>query len=295
MAVSIGAVPKMANAVQQLETDLLLEALYQLYGSDFRGYERTVIGGKLSAFMQENGLASISSVQDRAIHDPAVAAGLLRALTFRVAGAFDRASAFGGLRVLAEPLLRSYARPKIWIPECASAEEVFALAVLAEEAAVYDRVVIHATCSNPALLEEIKEGRFALDQADDYEANYLAGGGKAAFSKYWSKKRGHAVFDPCLRRNITFSEYHPSTDTSFNEFHLIVCRDRLAEYGPALRRRILNLFADSLVRFGILFTDPLDEFEEFPFTNNYNAISREHGIYRRTYRLGSPMPAGAQA
>jgi chemotaxis protein methyltransferase CheR len=92
---------------------------------------------------------------------------------------------------------------------------------------------------------------------------------------------------------LLFREYHLSTDTSFNEFHLIVCRDRLAECGPALRRRILSLFADSLVRFGILFTDPLEEFDDFPFANNYNAISREHGIYRRTCRLGSLMPAGA--
>lgn len=285
----------MVDIVRELETDLLLEALYQLFGSDFRGYERPFIAAKLSAFMQAEGFATISAVQDRAIHDRAVASGLLHALTFRPAGAFDEARAFGSLRDLAEPLLRSYARPKIWIPECASAEEVFSLAILVEEAGVYDRAAIHATCSNPALLEEIKRGRFAPGRADEYERNYLASGGKSSFSEYWSKKRGHAVFDPELLRNITFSEYHLSTDTSFNEFHLIVCRDRLAECGPALRRRILNLFADSLVRFGILFADPLDEFDDFPFANNYHALSREHGIYRRTYRLGSLIPGGALA
>jgi chemotaxis protein methyltransferase CheR len=295
MVVSVGALPEMADTVQDLETGLLLEAVYQLFGSDFRGYERRVIAARLSAFMQEKGLATISSVQDRAIHNPAAAAGLLHALSFRQAGAFDAARAFGSLRDLAEPLLRSYARPKIWIPECASAEEVFSLAILVEEAGVYDRAAIHATCSNPALLEEIKRGRFALGRADEYERNYQASGGKVSFSNYWSKKRGHAIFDPQLLRNITFSEYHLSTDTSFNEFHLIVCRDRLTECGVALRRRILSLFADSLVRFGILFTDTLDEFEDFPFAHNYHAISREHGIYRRTYRLDSLMAVGALA
>ncbi len=284
---------KMADTVRQLETDLLLEALFQLCGSDFRGYERSFISEKLSSFMQANGFRTISSLQNGVIHDGNVAADLLYALTFRPAVAFDEPLAFGRLREIAEPLLRSYARPKIWIPECATAEEVFAVAIFLEEAGVYDRAVIHATCSNPSLLGEIRKGRFAPGRMDKYEKNYTASGGKAVFSQYCAKKRSHAVFDPHLQRNITFSQYHLSTDTSFNEFHLIVCRKRLPELGYMLRRRVLDLFADSLVRFGILFADPLEEFEIHPFAGNYNAISSEHGIYRRTYRIDSSRHAGA--
>lgn len=285
----------MTDTVRQLETDLLLEALFQLFGSDFRGYERSFISGKLASFMQENGFPTVSMLQHSIIHEKGVAAALLYSLTFRPAGVFDEATAFRGLRELVEPLLRSYARPKVWIPECATAEEVFGVAILLEEAGVYDRAVIHATCSNLLLLDEIRQGRFELDRAMEYERNYLAGGGKAAFSRYWSKKKGQAAFDPGLLRNITFSEYNLSTDTSFNEFHLIVCRRRLAQFGHALRGRVLDVFADSLVRFGILFADPLEEFDMYPAAGNYNAISREHGIFRRTFRVDALRRAGAIA
>jgi chemotaxis protein methyltransferase CheR len=293
MAVSIRMTIEMVDTVRQLETDLLLEALFQLFGSDFRGHERPFISEKLSFFMKENGFPTISSLQNSVIHEAGVAAKLLHRLTYRPTGVFDEAPAFRNVRELAEPLLRSYARPKVWIPECATAEEVFTVAILLEEADVYDRAVIHATCSNPALLDEIRQGRFALERVDAYERAYLASGGKESFSRYWSRKQGHAEFHPRLQRNITFSEYNLSTDTSFNEFHLIVCRKRLPEFGHALRRRVLDVFSDSLVRFGILFADPLDEFEMHPPAGNYKAISREQGIYRRTYRIDSLRRIGA--
>lgn len=295
MAVPVKVVIEMAGTVRQLETDLLLEALFQLFGSDFRAYERSFISDKLSSFMKEGGFRSISSLQHGVIHEAGVAANLLYRLTYRPAGFFDEAPAIRNLRELAEPLLRSYARPKVWIPECATAEEVFALAILLEEAGVYDRAVIHATCSNPALLEEIRQGRFSSERVKEYEANYLAGGGQETFSRYFSKKRGVAQFHPQLSRNITFSEYNLSTDTSFNEFHLIVCRKRLPEFGQVLRSRVLDVFSDSLVRFGILFADPLDDFDLYPSAGNYSAISREQGIYRRTYRIDSLRRVGAIA
>ncbi|MGV3741881.1 MAG: CheR family methyltransferase [Burkholderiaceae bacterium] len=279
--------PMMADTVQELETNLLLEALFQLFGSDFRGYERSIITARLSGFMQENGFTTISSLQNEAIHQRGVAAGLLRALTFRPAGAFEDLQAFRALRDLAEPLLRSYARPKVWIPECATSEEVAALAILLEEAGIRDRTVIHATCSNPVLLGEIKQGRFPIAQAEQYEENYASSGGKNRFSDYWTRKGGHAVFTGDLLRSVTFSEYNLSTDTSFNEFQLIVCRRRLPEFGAELRRRVMELFSDSLVRFGMLFTDPVDDFDSYRYAGNYSAISREHGIYRRTYRVDS--------
>jgi chemotaxis protein methyltransferase CheR len=293
MVVPVNVVSKMADAVRELEESLLLEALFQLFGSDFRGYERARVAGRLSSFMQERGFRTISSLQDGAIHNRDVAADLLHALTFRPSGAFEEPQALGNLRALAEPLLRSYARPKVWVPECATAEEVFALAILLEEMGIYDRTSIHATCSNPALLNEIRMGRFPSERVHEYGNNYAASGGKESFSAYWSEKSGHAVFNPDLQRNITFSEYNLSTDTSFNEFHLIFFRNRLQEFAYPLRRRVLDLFADSLVRFGILFTDPLEELEFYPCANNYNAISREHGIYRRTYRVNSSGYVGA--
>ncbi len=290
-----GARSIMADTVQSLETGLLLEAVFQLFGSDFREYERSVIAARVSAFMQENGFATISSLQDKVIHGRSVAAALLHALTFRPAGAFEETPAFASLRGLAEPLLRSYARPRVWIPECSCSEEVAALAIMLKEAGIHDRAVIHATCSNPALLGEMKQGRFSLGRAEQYERNYALSGGKANFSDYWTKKGKHTVFNADLLRNVTFSEYNLSTDTSFNEFHLIACRGRLNEFGPALRRRVMDLFADSLVRFGILFTDPIEDFDNYLSAGNYSAISREHGIYRRTYRVDSYQYQGVTA
>jgi chemotaxis protein methyltransferase CheR len=195
---------------------------------------------------------------------------------------FDDVSAFRSLREVMGALLRSYPSPKIWIAECTSAEEVFSLAILLEEAGILDKTLIYATCSNQALLEEVRKGSFDAGRLPEYESNYRRGGGAASFSDYWSRDGERAVFVPKLAHNITWSQYNLVTDTSFNEFQIIVCRNRLFDFDAMLRHRVLALFGDSLAQFGLLCTDRVSELHTVPFSLNYTPVFVEHGIYRRT-------------
>src|SRR6476469_9394437 len=78
-----------ALATEELETDLLLEALYQRFGFDFRAYERMALKRKLHALMQTRELATVSELQDRMLHDPDAGAALLLALSVQPAVLFD--------------------------------------------------------------------------------------------------------------------------------------------------------------------------------------------------------------
>lgn len=277
----------MAHTVEELEINLLLEAVYQLFDFDFRGHQPASIRTKLLDFMAEKRIRTVSALQEQVIHDMQVAKALLRKLSYSQVSLFFEVDSFLCIRELIEPVLRSYVHPKVWIPECTSPEEVFSLAILLEEAGVLERTIIHATCSNLDLLSQVKAGRFDLAHLEEYEANYTLAGGTSIFSKYWKKQRNHGVFNSELARNITWSQYNLATDNSFNEFHLIACRNRIGEYGGELRQRVLSLFADSLARFGLLFTDPVLELDQLPSSQNFHALSRRHGIYRRTYQIQS--------
>lgn len=273
--------PTSASDVEDVEIELLLDALHRLFEADFRGYDRAHVRRKLFEFIQKNELDTISALQAFVIHDRAAADALLRLLTLRTTALFDDVAVYRSLREEMGALLRSYPSPKIWIAECTSAEDVFSIAIMLDEAGILDKTLIYTTCSNHALLEEVKTGRFDAGRLPEYERNYRQSGGAASFSDYWSRDGGRTVFLPKLARNITWSQYNLVTDTSFNEFQIIVCRNRLFDFGAMLRHRVLALFGDSLAQFGLLCTDRVNELHTVPFSLNYTPVFLEHGIYRR--------------
>jgi chemotaxis protein methyltransferase CheR len=269
------------GSLEDLEIDLLLEGVYQHYGHDFRGFERASLRKKLHGLMRTLGVKTISALQESVLHEAQAWQALLNCLSVKPVALFDEPEHMLALRRLLAPWLRTCPSPKIWIADCQSAEEACSLAILLAEEKLHGRTQIFATVSNDAALEEAKGGSFELGRVPEYESNYRRGGGTASLSDYFVEKQGRAVFLPGLRANITWAQYSLATDASFNEFELIVCRRRLGDFGPILRRRTLQLFHDSLSRFGILSLDQSGTLETMPFDVHYQAVYAAQGLFKR--------------
>lgn len=268
-------------AIERLETDLLLEGLYQIHGADFRGYDRPPLLKRLHALMLGGGIATVSALQDRVMRSRAQAEAVVRALSLRPAGMFDDAAMVQALRATVVPFLRSCPLPKVWIAESTSAEDVFSLVILLIEESLYDKTLIFVTAADDALLGETRLGMFSADHFPAYEAGYRRCGGSRSLSAYCSERDGRMVFSSALRKNLIWAQYDLATDRSFNEFQFIQCRRVLPEFGSLLRRRSLHLFADSLAQFGLLSVDVPDEIEQAPMTMQFQPVARELGLYRR--------------
>jgi chemotaxis protein methyltransferase CheR len=269
------------QSVEELEIDLLLEGVFQRFGHDFRGYQRKPLRHKLHKLMQSGGLATVSSLQDRVMHDAAAGDALLRALSVSPAGMFEDPEHFRALRELVGPWLRSCPSPKVWIAECASAAEAATVAILLAEERLYDRTRIFATVANESVLQEARSASLAPGKLDEYEKNYRRSGGRKALSDYFVERNGCAVLLPEVLANVTWAQYNLATDASFNEFELIICRRTLDNFGAALRRRTLQLFYDSMALFGMLSVDVKNELDAVPFANRFKTICPESGLYRR--------------
>ena len=267
-------------ATEELEIELLLEALFQRYGFDFRAYERQAIRRRLYGLMRERGLATVSSLQDRVLHEPGVSAALLRALSVQPAALFDDPEQARQLRIVLASCLRASAVPKIWLAEIGGAEEVWSLAIMLAEEQLHTRTEIYATAANEQVLAEAQNAGIPLERMAQCKENYLASGGTGNFDDYFEVGGGRAVLAAHLRSRINWAQYNLVTDASFNEFQLIVCRRALPDFGPVLRRRVLRLFHDSLSRFGVLGIDrELDEGDAFGA--NYQAVFSHQGWYKR--------------
>lgn len=282
MAASI-ADPTAASAqtLEDVEIDLLLEGMFRYFGHDFRGYRRKLLRERLRALMRDAGLATISALQERILHDRMMRDLLLRTLSSRRNTLFDDAEYFHALRTVAVPLLRSCPSPRIWIAECLSAEEVCSLAILLTEERLYDRTQIFVTAANETVLREAKQGTFALDRLPQYAENYRRSGGRAELADYVDRGGGQAMFSEAIRSNITWAHYNLATDASFNEFQLIVCRHALSDFDMPLQRRTLQLFYDSMPLFGILSVGERIAIAGPPFVVCYKTLFEQHGLYRR--------------
>ncbi|CAN7280229.1 chemotaxis protein [Pseudoduganella sp. LjRoot289] len=249
--------------VEELELELLLEALFQRYGYDFRGHQRAALKRKLRAVMQQRSVRTLSALQGQALHDPAAASAVLRALHVQAAAMFDDVDEARQLRQLAGACLRGAALPKVWLADCAGAEQAWTLAVILAEEGLLAHTEIHCTVPSDELLAEALDASLPIESLAGLQAGYQRGGGAGQLASFFQTEGRRATLLPQLRSRISWAQYNLVTDASFNEFNLVVCRRALPDFGPLLRQRVLQLFHASLAPFGALGLDrQLDEDEK---------------------------------
>jgi chemotaxis protein methyltransferase CheR len=269
------------DEIERTEIELLLEGIYRVYGFDFRSYAYASMKRRLVHRMREEGLDTVSALQNRVLHDVACMERLLLDLTVNVTSMFRDPTFYLAFREKVVPLLRTYPFIRLWHAGCSSGEEVYSMAILLKEADLYDRTRIYATDINEAVLRRAKEGIYPLANMQEYTRNYLRAGGRRSFSEYYTAKYDAALFDPALTANVVFSQHNLVTDHSFSEFNAILCRNVMIYFDKNLQTRVHDLFYDSLVRFGIL---ALGRKESLRFTKHesrYEKLDAQERIYRK--------------
>jgi chemotaxis protein methyltransferase CheR len=267
--------------VEQLEVELLLEAVFRRYGFDFREYAAASLKRRLWRRMNAEHLTTITQLQDRLLHDPQCMERLLLDLSINVTAMFRDPSFYVAFREQVVPALHTYPFTRIWCAGCSTGEEVYSLAILLQEEELYDRTRIYATDINEAVLETAKAGVFRLDRMKQYTQNYIRAGGKRDFSEHYVAAYDGARFSRSLTENVVFAQHNLATDRAFNEFNVVVCRNVMIYFDKTLQNRVHDLFYESLDTFGIL---ALGHKESVAFTAHaeaYEVIDPAERIYRK--------------
>jgi chemotaxis protein methyltransferase CheR len=268
--------------LEELELELLLEAVYRRYGYDFRGYARASLRRRLWRRADLEGLRSLSGLQERVLHDPGCLERLLTDLSINVTAMFRDPGFHQALRRVVLPELRTHPFVRVWVAGCSTGEEVISIAIALHEEGMLDRSRIYATDMDADVLARAQTGGFALEKVRDYTRNYLAAGGTDSFSGYYSVTGDQAIFDAELLRPVVFAQHNLATDGSFNEFHLVICRNVLIYFGRDLQDRVLGLFDESLPRRGVLALGHKETLRGTAIEARYEAIVEAERIYRRS-------------
>jgi chemotaxis protein methyltransferase CheR len=179
------------------------------------------------------------------------------------------------------PLLRTYPFTRIWCAGCSTGEEVYSLAILLEEGGLYERARIYATDINENVLATARAGVFPLASMQQYTQNYIKGGGKHDFSRYYVAAYDGAQFSRTLVDNVVFAQHNLAMDRSFNDFNAILCRNVMIYFDKRLQDRVHTLFYDSLETFGILALGHKESLSFTPFVDAYEELDFAERIYRK--------------
>ena len=275
-----------SDQVEAIEMRLLVEAVYQRFGHDFRDYSQASLKRRLLYARQQMGARTFSALQERVLHEPGALDELLRHVTVPVSEMFRDPRYFLALRRHVLPVLQTYPSVKVWIAGCSTGEEAYSIAILLHEHGLLERAIIYATDINHASLDTARQGIYPLEQLRGFTHNYQQAGGRRGFSDYYTAAYGGALLDKRLRDSITFADHSLATDNVFAETHFISCRNVLIYFNRELQDRALGLFHGSLANRGFLGLGTKESLEFTAYAGRFEPVARPERIYRKVQELG---------
>lgn len=270
----------MDTELEDIELALVVQALKLRHGYDFSQYAPASLKRRVQQLAHDVGDGSIAALIPRLLREPDFLAVALQGLSVPVSEMFRDPPVFAALREQVLPVLASYPQINVWQAGCAHGQEVYSLAILLEEAGLYERTQIYATDFNEAALQVAQEGIYPAREAQLWSRNYLAAGGQRSLADYYSARYDLIKLDQRLRRNVTFANHNLVADEVFCEAHLVLCRNVLIYFSNPLQDRTLALFRHSLVRGGFLCLGTRESIDFAPSASEFVAVDRSLRIFR---------------
>ncbi|MFN3020602.1 protein-glutamate O-methyltransferase CheR [Soonwooa sp.] len=263
------------SIVKDEEVEYLIKDVHELYGYDFSHYSRASFKRRINRICLIDRFTSYAELRYTLMNDPEYLKRFVEEITVNVTEMFRDPSFFKALREDILPQLGTYPLIRIWVAGCSTGEEAYSIAILLKEAGLYHKCLIYGTDINPSVLEKARAGVFPIQQMKLYTENYILSGGKKEFSDYYTANYDIVKFDSSLKEKLILSTHNLVSDSSFNSFQLIICRNVLIYFDKTLQEHVFKLFDESLENLGYL---ALGSKETLRFSNldkNYNQVDNQ--------------------
>ena len=191
-------------------------------------------------------------------HDPGEAAALYQDFLIRVTELFRDPAAFDALRQYVLPTIcegRSAKRPiRIWVPGCASGEEVYSVAIVLLEY-LGDRlptvgIQIFGTDVSDVALQKARAGVYHRNLLHEVSAERL--------ERFFVRQNDECRIAKDVRDLCLFARQDVTRDPPFSRLDLISCRNLLIYLDDVAQRRVLRTFHYALRPQGMLLVGPAE-------------------------------------
>ncbi len=268
--------------ISDADIKLLLNEVYELSGYDFSSYSEASLKRRIQRIFDLYRIRTLRDLLKLLKNNSDSLKHFVEEVTVNVTEMFRDPGFYKTLRNEVIPRIGSKPFIRIWHAGCSTGEEVYSMAILLHEANLLNKSLLYATDINPGVLEKARSGIFHLSQMKAYSQNYVASGGTADFSSYYTAKYDQAKFSEALSKKMIFSTHNLVSDGSFNSFDIIVCRNVLIYFNKELQDKVFQLFDDSLETLSFLAIGSKETIRFSGISHKYTQLGAEK-IWRKTH------------
>ena len=271
--------------LENIEIDILLEAIKKTYGYDFSNYARASLRRRIEQFRKNYLFTNISDLIPALLHDKNVFANFISDLSVTVTEMFRDPWCFETLRKEVIPILKTYPFVKIWVAGCATGEEAYSLAILLKEENFLDKTHIYATDININSINIAKQGSYSIKQIKVFDDNYKKSGGKASLSDYYNLSNSSFTIKNSIKKHITYAKHNLVGDGPFGEINLILCRNVLIYFDKELQGKVVSLFNESLCHNGFICLGTRESLSFIDCNATFEPFNKKSKIYVKKQML----------
>src|SRR5262245_7114768 len=256
-------------------------------GHDFSGYKTRTFYRRIERRMQVLQIPSLAAYAERLRQDAGEVNTLFRDLLIGVTNFFRDPKAFEALEELVMPRLFEGKGPsdtiRVWVPGCATGEEVYSLAIMLREQAEQNRsrvkIQIFAT--------DIDEAALAVARAGRYPDTLLQGVSKQRLERFFTSEGTSYVINKPIRDICVFSSHSVVRDPPFSRMDLISCRNLLIYLNSELQGHVIPIFHYALKPNGFLFLGTSENISQHG--DLFTSIDKKNRVFQRR-EDGAAMP-----
>lgn len=262
------------------QIDVLLDEILETYGYDFTGYSRASLSRRIVRFMAMDKWTDFHQFRNAIMSDDAYFIRLMEQITINVTEMFRDADFYKALRDEVFTSLATYPLIRIWVAGCSTGEEAFSVAIILKELNLLKKSLIYATDINASIIQHAGKAVYGFSKIKKYAENYYAAGGTENFSDYYTANYSFAALNQSVKEKVIFSTHNLVSDYSFNQFHLILCRNVLIYFDKDLQSKVFDLFDKSMENLGYLGLGNKETLLFSSISHKYKRISNEK-IWRK--------------
>src|SRR5262245_26950896 len=261
--------------------------LHNQVGHDFSGYKEKTFMRRVRRRMQISQEEDLGVYIERLRKQPEEVTFLFRDLLIGVTNFFRDKDAFDALKHTVIPKmfdsLGAGDTVRIWVPGCATGEEVYSLAILMREhmdtLRAVPKVMLFAT--------DIDEAALAIARAGRYPHALMDGVSTQRVDRFFVRDDASYNVVREIRDMCVFSSHSVIRDPPFSRIDLVSCRNLLIYLGAEFQGRVIPIFHFALRPGGYLFLGTSENISQF--SELFQRLDSKHRIFQRRDHAASPL------
>lgn len=273
--------PDEVRDVKTLEVELMLSAIKELHGYDFRDYTTDSLQRRLEDLRKEYNCSCVSEMIPRILWDESFFSCILNKMTIGVTRFFRDRNFFISVRDNVIPALTTFPYFKVWHAGCSTGEEVYSMAMLLDACGLLDKAIIYGTDINNTSLDIAATGIYPVQKFRERESAFKEVTGRGEPGQYYTAEYDYGKISSRLSKHITFSHHNLVQDKVFGEMNLISCRNVLIYFDQDLQNQVLALMNESLRPGGYLCLGSGESLYNTILQDDFEVVDLNQKIFRK--------------